>query len=202
MASTKQCKCETNSTAAHIRFVVDLDHHVPIKEGSAVAGAAADDDSASACYSVLPNEFSLSTSRNMEKSSSSYSSDSEGPSLPLGAEMSRRLGGLGSQSAHTGGRCFSHQCLERETKSRLEKDNDRWEEKALAASWPARRCGGGSRGGSVGRSQGVGSRALAAEEVEAPMCRSGQWRPGRQHGGVRGGSRSLPMAGTVVESQG
>jgi hypothetical protein len=52
MASTKQCKCATKSTAAHIRFVADLDHHVPVKEGSAAARAAADDNSASACNSV------------------------------------------------------------------------------------------------------------------------------------------------------
>jgi hypothetical protein len=56
LASTKQCKCATNTTAPHIRFVVDLDHLVPIKEGSAATGAAADDDSASAWDSVPPNE--------------------------------------------------------------------------------------------------------------------------------------------------
>jgi hypothetical protein len=101
LASTKQCKCATNTTAPHIRFVVDLDHLVPIKEGSAATGAAADDDSASAWDSVPPNEFSLSTSRNMEKSSSSFSSDSEGPLPPLGAERLRSSGRLRiSECAH------------------------------------------------------------------------------------------------------
>jgi hypothetical protein len=101
MARTKQCKCATNSTAAHIRFVADLDHHVPVKEGSVAAGAATDDDSASACDSVPPNEFSLSTSRNMDKSSLSFSSDNEGPSLPLGAERSMSSGRLRiSECAH------------------------------------------------------------------------------------------------------